>query len=146
MSEARALLEGETLLWQGRPTWRAWAGTTILGWVLAPVVVGIVILVMLGVRKRSVSWMITNRRIETDVGWMSHQIDTLELWRVKDIEFRQGFWDRVFGVATVLITSQDEKEPLLEIRGLPGGRAVYDQLSNAVMTARQQRGVLNLNQ
>src|SRR5580700_5691971 len=91
----RSLLDGETLIWEGRPSWRAWAGATVLGWVLVPAFIGIVILLTLAVRRRAVAWMISTRRIEIDVGWFSHRIDTLELWRVKDVEFQQGFWDRI---------------------------------------------------
>jgi membrane protein YdbS with pleckstrin-like domain len=142
----RSLLDGETLIWEGRPSWKAWAGATVLGWVLVPAVIGIVILLTLAVRRRAVAWMISTRRIEVDVGWLSHRIDTLELWRVKDVEFQQGFWDRIAGVSSIVVTANDQRDPTIAIRGLPGDRGVYDKLSNAVMAARQQRGVLNLNQ
>ncbi len=142
----RALLDGETLIWQGRPNWRAFAGATVLGWVLAPVLVGLVLLAVLGAKKRSVAWMVSSRRIEIERGWLSRRIDTLELWRVKDLEFRQGLWDRLVGVSTIVVTAHDEKDPVVEIRGLPSDRSIYDQLSNAIMTARQQRGVMNVAQ
>lgn len=144
METKRNLLEGETLIWQGRPTWRAYAGLTILGWVLAPAVLGLVVLAVLGIKKRSIGWMLSNRRIEIETGWLSRKIDTLELWRKKDVEFEQGLWDRLLGVSSIRITAQDENDATLAIVGLPGDRAVYDQLSNAVMTARQQRNVLSL--
>jgi uncharacterized membrane protein YdbT with pleckstrin-like domain len=105
-----------------------------------------VILAVLEVRKRSLGWMISTRRIEVERGWLSRNVDTLELWRVKDVEFHQGLWERITGVSTILVTAHDEKDPVMEIRGLPGGRSIYDQLSNAVMSARQQRGIVNMNQ
>jgi membrane protein YdbS with pleckstrin-like domain len=142
----RKLLEGEDLIYQGRPDWRAWPGLTILGFALAPVVVGLVILLVLGIRKRSISWLMTTRRIETEIGWLTRRIDTLELWRVTDVQFRQGFWERMFGVASVVVVSHDETTPRLELCGLPGNREVFDQLANAVMVARQQRGVMNVTQ
>jgi membrane protein YdbS with pleckstrin-like domain len=140
------LIEGENLIWEGRPNWRAWAGMTILGFALIPAVVGLVILAVLEVRKRSLGWMISSRRIEVERGWLSKKVDTLELWRIKDVEFQQGLWERISGVSTIVITANDDKDPVVEIRGVPGGRSIYDQLSNAVMSARQQRGVMNLNQ
>ena len=142
---SQALVPGEEVIWTGRPDWRSWAGLTILGWVLAPVVLGIVILLVLAVRKRSMSWKITSRRIETENGWLSRSLDTLELWKVQDVEFRQTILQRMLGVATLIVKAHDQQEPNLYIQGLPGSRDVYDRVMTAVMAARQQRGVLNLN-
>jgi uncharacterized membrane protein YdbT with pleckstrin-like domain len=142
---SQALIPGEEVIWQGRPDWRSWAGTTILGWILAPVVIGIVILVVLGVRKRSVAWKVTSRRIEIEHGWLSRKLDTLELWKVQDVEFTQSILQRMLGVGTLLVKAHDAQEPVLCILGVPGSREVYDRLMSAVMAARQQRGVLNLN-
>jgi hypothetical protein len=49
------------------------------------------------------------------------------------------------GVACITVPAHDGSSPVLEIRGAPGDRAVYDRLMSAVMLARQQRGVMNLN-
>jgi membrane protein YdbS with pleckstrin-like domain len=141
-----SLLEGETVIWEGRPSWRAWPGLTILGFALLPILVGLFILATLELRKRSAVWKITNRRIEIERGWLSRHVDTIELWRVKDVEFRQQIFDRLASASSILITSHDPGIPALEIRGLPGDRSVYDQLMTGVMQARQQRGVMNLNQ
>jgi membrane protein YdbS with pleckstrin-like domain len=142
---SQALIPGEEVIWEGRPDWRSWAGLTILGWILAPAVVGIVILLVLAVRKRSVSWKVTSRRIETESGWLSRSLDTLELWKIQDVEFRQTIFQRMLGVATLIVRAHDPQAPAFQIVGLPGSRDVYDRLMTAVMAARQQRGVLNLN-
>jgi len=147
MSEAkpRPLLDGEERLFEGRPTWRAFAGWTIVGWVLAPLVVGLAILGALALKRRAVAWLVTTRRIEVERGVLARQIDTLELWRVRDVEFRQGLGQRLFGVATIVVLSHDDEQPRLELRGIPDGRALYDALTNAVMRARQQRKMLNVD-
>ncbi len=142
----RALLDGENLIWEGRPSWRAFAGATILGWALSIVLVGFVILAVLEVKKRSVAWMVSSRRIEIERGFLSRRIDTLELWRIKDVEFRQNLWERMVGASTIIVTARDEVDPVVQLRGMPGDRSVFDQLSNAVLVARQQRGVMNVAQ
>jgi membrane protein YdbS with pleckstrin-like domain len=135
----------ETTIWEGRPGWRAWALAWIGGWLLLPVLVGAIILVSVWLRTKSKRWRLTSRRIETETGWISTRVDTLELWRVRDIEFRQSLVDRLAGVARILVTAHDAASPAFEIRGVPGDRAIYDRLMAAVMEARQQRGVMNLN-
>jgi uncharacterized membrane protein YdbT with pleckstrin-like domain len=139
-----ALLE-EELIWEGRPTWRAWAGEWLLGWVLLPVLVGAFLLVSVWARTRSARWKVTSRRIEIETGVLARRIDTLELWRVRDVELRQSLLDRLLGVSSLVVTAHDAHSPVLEVRGLPGDRAIYDRLMTAVMQARQQRGVMNLN-
>ena len=69
----------------------------------------------------------------------------MELWRVRDVEFTQSLVDRIMGVACLTVTAHDGSSPVLQIRGVPGDRAVYDRLMSALMLARQQRGVMNLN-
>jgi uncharacterized membrane protein YdbT with pleckstrin-like domain len=140
----QALVQPEEVIWEGRPTWRAWAGTWILGWVLLPVLVGAFLLGSVWIQIRSRRWKLTSRRIEIESGFLSRRVDTLELWRVRDVEFRQTLMDRMTGVASISITAHDEGSPVLDVRGLPGGREIYDRLMNAVMQARQQRGVLNV--
>lgn len=140
----QALVQPEEVIWEGRPTWRAWAGTWIAGWVLLPVLVGAFLLGSVWIQIRSRRWKLTSRRIEIESGFLSRRVDTLELWRVRDVEFRQTLMDRMTGVASISITAHDEGSPVLDVRGLPGGREIYDRLMSAVMQARQQRGVLNV--
>lgn len=139
------MLEGEQIIWEGRPDWRVWPWLTILGWVLAPVLVGLVILAVLAVRKRSTFWRITSRRIESELGWTSRKVETLELWKIRDVDFAQSSFQRMLGVGTLVINSHDDKDPTLVVEGVPGNRDAYEKVMNAVMVARQQRGVLNLN-
>ncbi len=140
------LADNESLIWEGGATWKAWGLKWILGWVLAPVVVGLFLLASVWAATRSTRWKITSRRIEIEQGLLSKRVETLELWKVRDVELRQTLVDRMFDVSSVLVTAQDNATPALEIRGLPGSRDVYDRLMTAVMNARQQRGIMNLNQ
>jgi uncharacterized membrane protein YdbT with pleckstrin-like domain len=137
--------KAEEIIWEGAPTWRVWAARWITGWVLLPVLVGAILLVQVWMRTRSTRWKLTSRRVETERGFLSKRVDTLELWRIRDVEFRQSMIDRLAGVSTLLITAHDGATPALEVRGAPGDRSVYDRLMVAVMQARQQRGVMNVN-
>jgi uncharacterized membrane protein YdbT with pleckstrin-like domain len=135
----------EQVIWQGGATWRAWAGAWILGWVLLPVLVGVYFLLSVWMKTKAVRWKVTSRRIERESGLLSKRVDTIELWRIRDVEYRQSILDRMFGVSSLVVTAHDGASPYLEIRGMPASRAVYDGLMSAVMAARQQRGVMNLN-
>jgi membrane protein YdbS with pleckstrin-like domain len=142
---AGAGLPDEELIWEGHPTWKAWAGKWIAGWALLPLVVGLFLLATVWMRTRSQRWKLTSKRIEIERGLFGKRVDTLELWRVRDVELRQSALDRFLGVSSILVTAHDGSYPALEIRGVPGDRTIYDRLMTAVMQARQQRGVMNLN-
>jgi uncharacterized membrane protein YdbT with pleckstrin-like domain len=135
----------EEVIWEGRPTWRAWPGKWIAGWALLPLLVGAFLLLTVWTRTKSSRWKLTSRRIEIETGLLAKKIDTLELWRVRDVELRQSLLDRLVGVSSLYVTAHDGGSPVLEVRGVPGDRAIYDRLMAAVMEARQQRGVMNLN-
>lgn len=134
----------EEIIWEGHADWRAWGGLTILGCLLTPVVIGIVILAVVWTRTRSKRWKITTMRVEVEEGWLSRTIETLELWRIRDIEFSQGLFDRMLRTARLEITAQDGQNPTMEVRGFPSDRSLYDKLMTAVMTSRQQRGIVNV--
>ncbi|MGO9834028.1 MAG: PH domain-containing protein [Polyangiaceae bacterium] len=135
----------EEVIWEGRPTWKAWAGRWIAGWILLPVLVGGFLLLSVWMRTKSKRWKLTSRRIEIETGLLSKRVDTLELWRVRDVELRQSPMDRLVGVSCITVTAHDDGYPALNLRGVPGNRSIYDRLMAAVMQARQQRGVMNLN-
>jgi uncharacterized membrane protein YdbT with pleckstrin-like domain len=143
MSQSGALQED--VIWEGRPTWKAWAVRWILGWALLPGIVGLFLLIPVWVRTRSTRWKLTSRRIEIESGFFSKRVDTLELWRVRDIEFRQSLIERMAGVSCLSITAHDAALPVLLVRGAPGDRSVYDRLMSALMLARQQQGIMNIN-
>ncbi len=161
----------EQVLWEGNPTWRAWAFRWLLGWglfplfglvfaivplpphakagfvlpaLLVPATLALVLVVPVWTRMKSRRWKLTTRRVEVERGLLSKQVDTLELWRVRDVELRQSLSDRIFGVACLVVTANDAGLPALEIRGVPGDRSVYDKLMAAVMEVRQQRGIVNV--
>jgi len=136
---------GESTIWEGRPTWRAWPVAWIGGWLLLPILIGGVLLASVWLRTKSSRWKLTSLRIEAERGWISRRVDTLELWRVRDVEFRQSLVDRLVGISRIVVTAHDGRLPTMEIRGIPGDRSVYDRLMTAVMQARNQRGVVNFN-
>src|SRR5260370_6892318 len=105
----------EDMRWEGRPTGRAWTAKWIAGWVVLRLVVGIFLLLSVWIRTRSTRWKVTSRRIEIETGFLSKRVDTLELWRVRDVEFRQSLVDRMAGVSSLWITAHDSNLPMLEI-------------------------------
>ena len=83
----------------------------------------------------------TDRNIDYEVGLLSKRIETLQLWRVHDMDFRQSFMERLLGIARIQVFTKDTSDPIVVLRGLPASREIFDQLKDAAELARQQRVV-----
>jgi membrane protein YdbS with pleckstrin-like domain len=132
-------LSRQVIIFEGTPSWKAWFWSYIFAGVLSLVVVGLVWILVLELRRKGTRYKVTGRTIDLESGIFSKQIDTVQLWRVQDIDFCQSFIDRIFGVATIHMTTTDRSTPELNMRGLPASREVFEKLKDAADLARQQR-------
>ena len=81
-------------------------------------------------------------RIETVVGILSRDTNTLELFRVTDLELKQGLVERMLGIGTIRVTSNDPNTPELILYEIPQARAVYKYLQQQVPIVARQRGAV----
>jgi hypothetical protein len=75
---------------------------------------------------------------------LSKNIETLQLWRVRDTEFHQTMTDRLLGVSRIRVFAHDVTTPQLLLWGLPGSRSIFEQLQDALEIARRSRNVIGL--
>jgi uncharacterized membrane protein YdbT with pleckstrin-like domain len=121
------LLEGETVLWRGRPTWRAYIGYFLkygalalavgviveilkdTAWDDAPrgyawgitVVLLLLVLLVGWIRKLQTLYTVTSERIHIRTGILSRQDHSTTHARVQNVNSRQGILDRVLGTGDV---------------------------------------------
>ena len=163
--------EPKSTLFEGTPSWRAFFGSYALICLLTPVVAGgglwatmhwqlptlwrvlaVAIAVALGgliffvttLVRRSTRFRITNRSVEYEVGVFSKKIDVLELWRIKDLRFRQSLLDRMLSIAHIDIYTKDVTTPQFEIVGIPEARQVFEKLRDNIEIQRQSKRVLGI--
>jgi membrane protein YdbS with pleckstrin-like domain len=161
------------ILYSGFPSWRAFfalyavivAGTVTVplllqamaGWldasvftrvlcVLIPLPVGALSFFTLGLYRKSKMVRVTTQNIETERGILSKKIDVLELWRCRDIQYKQSFLDRVLGIAHIVIITADATSPQLEIIGLPASRQLFEKLRDSIQIQRQAHNVVGFVQ
>jgi membrane protein YdbS with pleckstrin-like domain len=84
---------------------------------------------------------VTSERLKTTEGVMSKVTDTLEFYRVKDIETRQPFLYRMCGIENVQLNTSDTSSPLVVIEAVPQHAGLADLIRNHVEAIRQQKGV-----
>ena len=114
------LMQGENLLWRGRPSWRAmmsfWFSVLLLAIVVF--VLGLVIgqgtwsglvaavilvfgLVKGWLERVATLYTITDRRIIIRKGILSRHERAAHIDRVQNVNLTQSFFDRIFGVGTL---------------------------------------------
>ena len=84
---------------------------------------------------------VTTTNIESEVGFLSKKIDVLELWRCRDVRYKQSLMDRILGIAHIEIFTADVTSPHIEIIGLPASRQVFEQIRDSIELQRQSRNV-----
>jgi uncharacterized membrane protein YdbT with pleckstrin-like domain len=84
---------------------------------------------------------LTTERLKTTEGVFSKVTDTLEFYRIKDIETHQPFLYRLCGIENVQLNTSDTTSPFVLIEAVPHEIGLADKIRNQVETIRQQKGV-----
>jgi membrane protein YdbS with pleckstrin-like domain len=156
------------MIYEGLPSWRAFLGyymMAALALVLLPVFFNMIgrklemsdsgrfLMVILPVAavavyvaglhfyRRSIRFRVMTTAIEIETGVLSKRIDVLQLWRVRDVRYRQNLVDRILGIAHIEVFAQDTTNPHIEIIGMPASRQLFEQLRDSIEIQRQAKNV-----
>src|SRR5215469_4250634 len=88
---------------------------------------------------------LTTQRFKTTSGVFTKTTETLELYRVKDIETRQPFLSRLVGIENVQMTTSDASSPIVLVDAVPSSVGFADKLRNQVEIIRQQKRVREID-
>lgn len=164
---APAMNPDRKVIYDGCPSWKAFLGYYLLAGVAALLVIAIARMIIdpatatmtkvlsvlipiaaatlfgLGTTlyRKSIRFRVTASSIETERGVLSKRIDVLQLWRVRDVSYRQNLVDRILGIAHVDVFAQDQQNPHLEIIGMPASRQLFEQLRDSIEIQRQAKNV-----
>jgi membrane protein YdbS with pleckstrin-like domain len=94
--------------------------------------------------RKSIKFRVTTTVIEFERGVLSKRIDVLQLWRVRDVVYKQNLIDRILGIAHVEVVAQDKTNPDLEIVGMPASRQLFEQLRDSIEIQRQAKNVVGV--
>lgn len=155
------------MLYEGNPSWKAYLGyylatavvaailMFILRWkdgpaapietkildIVIPIAAAAVVMFGVHIYRRSIKFRVTSTVIEYERGVLSKRIDVVQLWRVRDVVYRQNLMDRILGIAHVEVIAQDATNPDMEIVGMPASRQLFEQLRDSIEIQRQAKNV-----
>ena len=158
---------GRKVFYEGVPSWKAFLGHYVLTAFGALLLIGVLrllqdsqtpttrrildVIIPVGVAaifffgitlyRKSIKFRVTNTVIETERGLLSKNIDVLQLWRCRDVRYRQNLIDRILGIAHIEVFAQDATTPHLEIVGMPASRQLFENLRDSIEIQRQHKNV-----
>ena len=113
----------------------------ILILLLAPIFMAL----MRYLQTKSRVYELTSERLKTTEGIFSRVTETLELYRVKDIETRQPFLHRMVGLENIQLNTSDASTPVVVIEAVPSNASLADKVRNAVEAVRTQKRVREID-
>jgi uncharacterized membrane protein YdbT with pleckstrin-like domain len=143
------LMDGEALLWRGRPSWRAmmsyWFSIGLLAIVV--LVLGIVIgqgtwssliaaviavfgLIRGWLVRVATLYTITDRRIIIRRGILSRHERAAHIDRVQNVNLTQSFFDRIFGVGTLDFDTAGSEDFDFKFRGIADPDELRTKIDN----------------
>jgi membrane protein YdbS with pleckstrin-like domain len=81
-------------------------------------------------------------RIDTEQGILSKELNSMELFRITDIELKQGFIERLLRIGTIRLKTSDDALPEMLLYQIPRAREVYKYLQNQIPLAARSRGAV----
>ena len=135
----------EETVWRGTSSqWKNF-GVFILCTLFCWLIVPIFIALARYLKTKNKVYELTTERLKTTQGVFSKVTDTLELYRVKDLEMRQPFLYRFVGIENIQVNTSDVSSPFILIEAIPSAVTLADKIRNQVETIRAQKGVREID-
>lgn len=107
-----SLVTNEHVIYQGRLSKWPYFFRILLGILLAPILIGFIILIDLAIKLKSTELAVTNRRVIAKFGTFRRKTFELNVDRVEAIQVDQGVWGRMLGYGTLRIAGAGNFDPI----------------------------------
>ena len=134
-------MPAEQVIWSGSSSQVRNLGIYILCALFCWLVVPLIYAIVKWIQLRSRHYEITTQRVRIRQGLFSKRTDELELYRVKDSTVFEPFWQRLFGVGSIVITTNDASTPSLTLEALPHASDTREKLRAAIEECRDRKRV-----
>ena len=135
----------EQTVWRGTSSqWKNFGIYVLCGlfcWLIVPIFIALARYL----QTKNKVYELTTERLKITEGVFSKMTDTLELYRVKDIETRQPFLYRMFKVENIAVNTSDASSPFILLEAIPCVVGFADKMRNQVEAIRMQKGVREID-
>ena len=126
----------ETVLYHSHPAMfknRPWS--FILCLILSLVGIGLIIFLIWWIRTKGTELTVTDERVSLRKGILSKFTNDVYLTDIRNVQIYQTFWQRVFGVGSVAISSAGNDGIEIEVKGIPAP----EKIKTIIDTYRRDR-------
>ena len=93
------------------------------------------------VAARTTTYVLTTERLKVESGMLGKKSDSLDLFRVKDVQVKKSLTQRARGKGDVTVTSADSSTPQYVLESVPEPDTVAETIRKLVADARGRHGV-----
>lgn len=111
----------------------------IVAFLALAVIPSVFALIMAAARNRTTHYRVTNQRIIIESGLFSRSLEEIDMRSVDDIEFRQSFLERVFGIGEIAVVSTDKVAPRRALHGIRDPRNTRELIRAAAYGVSQRQ-------
>lgn len=135
----------EDIIFEGVASFKSYYAGIALSLLFVPFFgLGLIPLLCIWIKVKTEHYKITNLVIETETGIFVRKHNSLDNWRIKDIQFSCGPIESLLGVGHIVIYSIDKTSPLVKISGLPNSKKIYQRIKDEAFKQRTERKVSSL--
>jgi uncharacterized membrane protein YdbT with pleckstrin-like domain len=84
---------------------------------------------------------LTTERLLIEEGIFNKTQDTLELYRIRDLQVQQPFWERLFGLENIKLIATDMTTEHIIVDYIPSELNLRDKFRELVEECRRKKGV-----
>jgi membrane protein YdbS with pleckstrin-like domain len=111
----------------------------IIGLLALALIPAVFDLLMTAARNRTTHYRVTNQRIIIESGLFSRSLDEIDMRSIDDIEFRQRFLERIFGIGEIVLISTDKIAPRRALHGIHDPRNTREVIRAAAYQVTQRQ-------
>ena len=108
-------------------------------WLFSLLSLGIYTLVIYFIRLYT-RYTLTNQRLIVESGLLVKRIEEIELFRIKDTKFNQGFFQRWVDMGEIAVFSSDQTSNLI-LSNMPNAREKREQIRAMANQSREDNGI-----
>ncbi len=90
---------------------------------------------------KTTTYRLTTERLLTERGILNKTTDTLELYRVRDLQVTGPFFERMFGLQTIHLITADTSTPNVHLDAIPASLGLADKFRVQVEECRMRKRV-----
>ncbi len=86
-------------------------------------------------------YRLTPSKLLVETGFLSKEEEEIRLYRITDVSLKRGFFERIFGLGTIILRSSDTSNPTQELLHIKKPKTVKEVMSQSIETSRRENGV-----